>query len=236
MYWKAWRPLMGAGGGSGALVTGAGLSEQAVRRSAARAADRIRIYQCQMAEWRLSTFGGEWSSAKLVKSGPLAQRLVQRTHNPLVDGSNPSGPTIAQAQGTIGAVNQIIFWGLSARRIVCGGRLGSRSGRNCRLGGAAGGSSNRRGRGARARLDSRLGRRRRTARNRAGWWEEDGLRRRRLPARSRRCRSVKPTRFLKYGPFWKSATEIKIDHRCYCQGYASLAFVGGREFDDVFER
>src|SRR5580658_3309138 len=25
--------------------------------------------------------------------GPLAQRLVQRTHNPLVDGSNPSGPT-----------------------------------------------------------------------------------------------------------------------------------------------
>ena len=28
-----------------------------------------------------------------VRQGPLAQRLVQRTHNPLVDGSNPSGPT-----------------------------------------------------------------------------------------------------------------------------------------------
>jgi hypothetical protein len=27
------------------------------------------------------------------REGPLAQRLVQRTHNPLVDGSNPSGPT-----------------------------------------------------------------------------------------------------------------------------------------------
>ena len=25
--------------------------------------------------------------------GPLAQRLEQRTHNPLVEGSNPSGPT-----------------------------------------------------------------------------------------------------------------------------------------------
>ena len=27
------------------------------------------------------------------RSGPLAQRLEQRTHNPLVEGSNPSGPT-----------------------------------------------------------------------------------------------------------------------------------------------
>src|SRR5437879_11647541 len=26
--------------------------------------------------------------------GPLAQRLEQRTHNPLVPGSNPGGPTI----------------------------------------------------------------------------------------------------------------------------------------------
>ena len=26
-------------------------------------------------------------------SGPLAQRLEQRTHNPLVPGSNPGGPT-----------------------------------------------------------------------------------------------------------------------------------------------
>src|ERR1700685_1660428 len=29
----------------------------------------------------------------LVGIGPLAQRLEQRTHNPLVEGSNPSGPT-----------------------------------------------------------------------------------------------------------------------------------------------
>jgi hypothetical protein len=28
-------------------------------------------------------------------TGPLAQRLEQRTHNPLVEGSNPSGPTNA---------------------------------------------------------------------------------------------------------------------------------------------
>jgi hypothetical protein len=30
--------------------------------------------------------------------GPLAQRLEQRTHNPLVEGSNPSGPTISDLQ------------------------------------------------------------------------------------------------------------------------------------------
>src|SRR5712664_3872556 len=29
----------------------------------------------------------------LVMAGPVAQRLEQRTHNPLVLGSNPSGPT-----------------------------------------------------------------------------------------------------------------------------------------------
>ena len=28
-----------------------------------------------------------------IKSGPVAQRLEQGTHNPLVLGSNPSGPT-----------------------------------------------------------------------------------------------------------------------------------------------
>jgi hypothetical protein len=28
-----------------------------------------------------------------VRVGPVAQRLEQRTHNPLVLGSNPSGPT-----------------------------------------------------------------------------------------------------------------------------------------------
>jgi len=50
MYWKAWRPVMGAGGGSGALLMGAGVSEQAVRRRAARAGNSFRIYQCQMAE------------------------------------------------------------------------------------------------------------------------------------------------------------------------------------------
>ena len=33
--------------------------------------------------------------SKMLRSmGPVAQRLEQRTHNPLVLGSNPSGPTI----------------------------------------------------------------------------------------------------------------------------------------------
>ena len=30
----------------------------------------------------------------LASNGPVAQRLEQRTHNPLVVGSNPTGPTI----------------------------------------------------------------------------------------------------------------------------------------------
>jgi hypothetical protein len=33
-----------------------------------------------------------------VRVGPVAQRLEQRTHNPLVLGSNPSGPTNLSAQ------------------------------------------------------------------------------------------------------------------------------------------
>ncbi len=33
--------------------------------------------------------------------GPLAQRLEQRTHNPLVAGSNPAGPTMNFAFGEI---------------------------------------------------------------------------------------------------------------------------------------
>ena len=33
------------------------------------------------------------SSRSISHLGPLAQRLEQRTHNPLVVGSNPTGPT-----------------------------------------------------------------------------------------------------------------------------------------------
>ena len=32
----------------------------------------------------------------IIKKGPVAQRLEQGTHNPLVGGSNPSGPTKKQ--------------------------------------------------------------------------------------------------------------------------------------------
>src|ERR1035437_2283428 len=36
---------------------------------------------------------GIWLPGCVQNHGPLAQRLEQRTHNPLVEGSNPSGPT-----------------------------------------------------------------------------------------------------------------------------------------------
>ena len=35
----------------------------------------------------------------LRECGPLAQRLEQRTHNPLVVGSNPTGPTKSPLSG-----------------------------------------------------------------------------------------------------------------------------------------
>ena len=47
-----------------------------------------------------SSFG----SSIIIERGPLAQRLVQRTHNPLVDGSNPSGPTNSFSRLAINSV------------------------------------------------------------------------------------------------------------------------------------
>ena len=38
-------------------------------------------------------FAGFVQPVERTRSGPLAQRSEQRTHNPLVEGSNPSGPT-----------------------------------------------------------------------------------------------------------------------------------------------
>ena len=42
---------------------------------------------------RRTSIGKIAASRCIKKVGPLAQRLEQRTHNPLVEGSNPSGPT-----------------------------------------------------------------------------------------------------------------------------------------------
>ena len=36
---------------------------------------------------------------EIIEEGPLAQRLEQRTHNPLVVGSNPTGPTTGRMSG-----------------------------------------------------------------------------------------------------------------------------------------
>ncbi len=48
---------------------------------------------------RLELFGfttrASWVSFGLPSHGPVAQRLEQGTHNPLVAGSNPAGPTIS---------------------------------------------------------------------------------------------------------------------------------------------
>ena len=45
-------------------------------------------------------------------NGPVAQRLEQGTHNPLVLGSNPSGPTI------IGYFLSILFFLMSSAQLV----------------------------------------------------------------------------------------------------------------------
>jgi hypothetical protein len=51
-----------------------------------------RLHCHLICEWQKALtylFGAVWQVA-----GPVAQRLEQGTHNPLVGGSNPSGPTI----------------------------------------------------------------------------------------------------------------------------------------------
>ena len=45
--------------------------------------------------------------------GPVAQRLEQWTHNPLVVGSNPTGPTETPCKSLI--YKGFLFWG------ICGG-------------------------------------------------------------------------------------------------------------------
>jgi hypothetical protein len=42
-----------------------------------------------------------WAVATAPAHGPLAQRSEQWTHNPLVGGSNPSGPTHSNARSSI---------------------------------------------------------------------------------------------------------------------------------------
>lgn len=53
--------------------------------------------------------------------GPLAQRLVQRTHNPLVVGSNPTGPTRLIP---FGRANSLCCARLPVREPGCRGRSG----------------------------------------------------------------------------------------------------------------
>ena len=43
-------------------------------------------------------------SASVSSFGPVAQRLEQGTHNPLVVGSNPTGPTTLTSLSSIGKV------------------------------------------------------------------------------------------------------------------------------------
>ena len=40
--------------------------------------------------------GLKYTFASKIPSGPVAQRLEQGTHNPLVVGSNPTGPTTSK--------------------------------------------------------------------------------------------------------------------------------------------
>ena len=44
----------------------------------------------------------KYTFATIILIGPVAQRLEQGTHNPLVVGSNPTGPTILKSLSTIG--------------------------------------------------------------------------------------------------------------------------------------
>ena len=66
---------------------------------------RIRNQRCAIRNFRRSSIAspknwtldvGCWMFAALSRVGPVAQRLEQGTHNPLVPGSNPGGPSCAK--------------------------------------------------------------------------------------------------------------------------------------------
>ena len=46
--------------------------------------------------------GLKYTFATNILIGPVAQRLEQGTHNPLVVGSNPTGPTILKSLSSMG--------------------------------------------------------------------------------------------------------------------------------------
>ena len=46
----------------------------------------------------------KYTFATYILTGPVAQRLEQGTHNPLVVGSNPTGPTTSTSLSLIGKV------------------------------------------------------------------------------------------------------------------------------------
>src|ERR1700704_968938 len=52
-------------------------------------------YNCRFEEFQMfrAIVPNHYKIRTLAPVGPVAQRLEQRTHNPLVLGSNPSGPT-----------------------------------------------------------------------------------------------------------------------------------------------
>jgi hypothetical protein len=55
-------------------------------------------YNCRLGEIQIfrAIVPNHYKIRTLAPVGPVAQRLEQRTHNPLVLGSNPSGPTNAK--------------------------------------------------------------------------------------------------------------------------------------------
>ena len=51
----------------------------------------------------------KYTFATYILAGPVAQRLEQGTHNPLVVGSNPTGPTIFCDRIAISGVENYVF-------------------------------------------------------------------------------------------------------------------------------
>ena len=52
--------------------------------------------------------------------GPVAQRLAQETHNPLVAGSNPAGPTGVAVNTTVAKI-LLLLMGAAPVKIFCQG-------------------------------------------------------------------------------------------------------------------
>src|SRR6266480_2298740 len=83
----------------------------------------IQNFGWSPAHWRLVT--GICYASLCQPHGPVAQRLEQGTHNPLVPGSNPGGPSFGKPSKTTLTVTRPLFLEIDDNRMGARGPSGT---------------------------------------------------------------------------------------------------------------